>query len=125
MTKQQFLTTIYANEDQFQVAAYRFINANYPELRKLIFHVPNGGNRNQREAMKLKSMGTLAGCPDLVCISPVFGLELKMPNGVQSEKQKEIQAIWCANNVPYVIAYNAEQVINHLKKLLPCHREQD
>lgn len=123
MTKDTYLTTIYANEDQFQAATFAYINHNYPKLRKLIFHVPNGGMRSQREAMKFKSMGILPGCPDLVCVSPLFGLELKIPNGVQSPNQKIVESIWTNAGVPYFIAYGPQEVINHLSNILPCPKE--
>jgi hypothetical protein len=115
MTKEQFLTIDYKNEDQFQAFVYTFINHNYPILRKFIFHVPNGGHRNAREGMKLKSMGVLPGCPDLICIKPLFALELKMPKGVQSPAQKQIQDLW---GDIYHIAYSPKEVIDILDLVL-------
>lgn len=38
---------------------------NFPETRRLLFHIPNGGKRSPREAMKFKSMGVVKGIPDL------------------------------------------------------------
>jgi hypothetical protein len=115
MTKEQFLTIDYKNEDQFQALVFTFINHNYPILRKFIFHVPNGGHRNAREGMKLKSMGVLPGCPDLICIKPLFALELKMPKGVQSPAQKQIQDLW---GDIYHIAYSPKEVIDILDLVL-------
>lgn len=109
MTKQEFLTYEYRNEDQFQALVYRYINHNYPILRKFIFHVPNGGSRDKREGMKLKAIGVLPGCPDLICVKPLFALELKMPNGTQSPAQKQIQELWGSL---YHIAYSPQQVID-------------
>lgn len=115
MTKEQFLASNYKNEDQFQALVYIFINHNYPILRKFIFHVPNGGDRNAREGMKLKSMGVLPGCPDLVCVKPLFALELKMPKGTQSPAQKQIQELWGSM---YYIAYSAKEVIDIIDKIV-------
>lgn len=36
----------------------------YPQL-KYLFHIPNGGTRNLREAVELKAQGVKAGVPDL------------------------------------------------------------
>lgn len=36
----------------------------YPEL-EMLFHVPNGGSRNQIEAARLKAQGVKAGVPDI------------------------------------------------------------
>lgn len=60
----------------------------------LLFHIPNGGQRNSGEAGRLKAMGTVPGMPDL-CL-PVrtqkFGalyIELKKPGGKLSKAQEE------------------------------------
>ena len=66
----------------------------YPELG-LLFHVPNGGSRDPREAAHLKRQGVKSGVPDL-CLpvprGPFHGLfiELKrVKGGALSGRQKE------------------------------------
>lgn len=44
----------------------------YPELR-LLFHIPNGGSRNQIEAKHLKAQGVKPGVPDL-CLPVARGI---------------------------------------------------
>jgi hypothetical protein len=53
------------------------------------FHVPNGGYRKPTEAAILKSMGVVAGVPDVIAIrnGKVFALELKAPGGRATDKQ--------------------------------------
>ena len=57
----------------------------HPELR-LLFHIPNGGSRNQIEARHLKEQGVKPGVPDL-CLPVARGLwhglfiELKRQKG--------------------------------------------
>lgn len=75
----------------FQWAQYH--EQKYSEL-KLLFHVPNGGRRDKREAASLKRQGVKAGVPDLVLCSAhggYFGLyiELKAGKNKTSEKQNE------------------------------------
>jgi len=112
MTKEQFLTTIYKNEDQFTAATYRFINLNFPELRHFYFHVPN---ENQH---RLVSLGVLAGVPDFIFIKPsLLFLELKMPNGTLSPKQKALHQLWASNGIKITVAYNPAQVIDFLLTL--------
>lgn len=41
-----------------------FVRGKYPEL-DLIFHIPNGGKRNAKEAYYLKKQGVKSGVPDL------------------------------------------------------------
>jgi|SRR6478736_9229010 len=118
MTKNDYISKIFSNEDQFQAATYLYINNNYPKLRKLIFHVPNEGSRNPKEAMKLKSMGVLAGVPDLILLKPLCGIELKMPNGKVSPAQKELHGIWGEAGIKVYVCWNAEQVCNLIEELI-------
>ena len=77
--------------------------------------MPNGGSRDKREGMKLKAMGVLPGCPDLICVKPLFALELKMPNGSQSPAQKQIQELWGSL---YHIAYSPKEVIEIMDNMI-------
>ena len=47
----------------FEWAGY--MGGKHPELR-FMYHVPNGGRRNAREAAMLKAEGVKAGVPDIV-----------------------------------------------------------
>ena len=65
-----------------------------PELR-LLFHIPNGGKRNIREAVKLKRMGVRPGVPDLflsIARGGFHGLwiEMKTPKGQLSKEQRRM-----------------------------------
>lgn len=52
--------------EQERVIAWSLAHStSYPAL-KLLYHVPNGGKRNQAEAARLKKQGVKAGVPDLV-----------------------------------------------------------
>ncbi len=55
------------NEDQLQAAAWKLMWNEFPDLRHHIWHVPNGGSRNQAEGVKLKAMGVLEGVWDWHC----------------------------------------------------------
>lgn len=63
-----------------------------PELR-LLYHVPNGGYRNEIEAAHLKRQGVKRGVPDL-CLPVARGkyhglyIEMKTRNGKVSEWQE-------------------------------------
>jgi hypothetical protein len=58
------------------------------------FAVPNGGYRRPIEAAIMKSLGTIAGVPDIICIREghTFALELKADGGKPSAKQIETMA---------------------------------
>jgi hypothetical protein len=49
-----------------QAALMREIELRYPDVHRLIFHVPNGGHRHKLVAIKLKEQGVKAGVPDLI-----------------------------------------------------------
>ena len=91
-------------EDVEQTMLFRWAEMErnmYPELR-MMFHVPNGGQRNAIVAAKLKAQGVKPGVPDIVLPVARSGkhglfIELKREkSGTVSEKQKrwiaELQA---------------------------------
>lgn len=64
----------------------------YPAL-KLLFAVPNGGDRHKIVAAKMKREGVRAGVPDYVLMFPAQGfhglaVELKSQTGYASREQK-------------------------------------
>jgi hypothetical protein len=50
-----------ASELQIQANAYLHLFGNYPQLRGLLFHVPNGGERSSKiEGNQLRSAGVVS-----------------------------------------------------------------
>lgn len=79
--------------EQINVMEWARWNVNkYPEL-KWLHHIPNGGSRNKREAVKLKQMGVKAGVSD-ICLPYPKGIycglyiEMKFGNNGKTEEQK-------------------------------------
>lgn len=77
-------------EAQLQEACMRWAALQYPKL--LIWHCPNGGSRNIREAVNLKKQGVRAGVCDIHVDKACNGwhglkIELKTPNGKLSPAQ--------------------------------------
>src|SRR5262245_13782374 len=71
----------------------REVKGAYPVL-KLLYAVPNGGDRNLRVARKLKAEGVLAGVADLCLPAARRGyhglyIEMKSEVGVATKEQKE------------------------------------
>lgn len=67
-----------------------------PELR-MLFHIPNGGHRPIREAVKLKRMGTRPGIPDLFLAIARGGfhglwIEMKTTKGKLSKEQRRMMS---------------------------------
>lgn len=122
MTRQEFLNKIWENEDQMTADCFQYSHNNYPFLRGLFFHVPNGGLRNIREATKLKGMGVIPGEPDFVNLyNKVCGLELKMEkvrntkNGGLSDDQIKIHIKWRAAGREVYVIYNAIEFLDVLE----------
>lgn len=82
-------------EGRIQSDCFQWFNNNFPFLRGLMYHVPNGGTRNPIEANQFKAMGVVAGVPDLEFHfwRRTFFLECKTPTGIVSKEQKKIHQI--------------------------------
>lgn len=98
-------------ESNTQIACFEFFALAYPKLRPLFFAVPNGGNRNLREAARMKREGVTAGVADallLVSRGPYHGLavEFKTATGRQSPEQKKFQAAAEQQDYKYEICRN-------------------
>ena len=91
------------SEDQLQSECYQWAWNTFPDTRRLLFSVPNGGTRNTREAMKLKATGLTAGVADLLFLwhGKTFAFELKVGSNKQSENQK----LWEITATPHIEKY--------------------
>ena len=90
----------------------------WPELA-LLYHTPNGGKRNAKEAAKLKRMGVLAGVADLhlpVARGRYHGLyiEMKYDDGRILESQKAFMKAAAAQNYYCIVCYSAADAIEVL-----------
>lgn len=106
------------SEDKLQSECFKWFWNTFPSHRRCLFHVPNGGLRNKREATKFKAMGVIAGIPDLVLVhaGQLVGFELKTATGRVSEVQKQVHQAWKAQDVAVYIIRDLEtfqQIINN------------
>jgi hypothetical protein len=98
-------------EDDLQQICARYL-AYMPEI--FYCHVPNGGNRNAREAAKFKRMGVRAGIPDLLIFNPSgpyngLAIELKVKGGKVRPNQKEALERFKALGWLTVVVYSFDQ----------------
>ena len=80
-------------EAELQRVCVRWFRLQYPQY--LLFHVPNGGRRNAREAAFLKLEGVVAGIPDLFLAVGRHGfhglfIEMKAGKNTTTPAQKEM-----------------------------------
>lgn len=94
----------------------------HPEL-KWLYHCPNGGSRNQKEAVKFKQMGVKAGVSDL-CLPYPKGIycglyiEMKYGDGRQQPSQKEFLKDMASAGHFVSTCYSAEEAIEVIKAYL-------
>lgn len=82
-------------ESAEQQALFEWVEFNKKKIDELelIYHIPNGGKRNIREAARLKQEGVKAGVPDIhlpIAKGMHMGLwiEMKAPGGKLTDNQK-------------------------------------
>ena len=89
------------------------------DLRPVVFHVPNGGGRDAREAANLKVQGVLAGVPDLCIVLPcgeVVWVEMKARDGRVSGTQVLLHNHFNALGHEVITAYSAEEALAGLRR---------
>ena len=111
------------SEDQIQAKFYQEAYNTYPQIRGLLFSVPNGSTRHILEAQKLKATGLTPGIPDMVCLyNGPIGFEFKTDKGTLSPAQVKIHSIWTAAGIPVHIVRSAEAALeilnNHIKTII-------
>lgn len=101
---------LYKSEDRIQQECYIWFWNTYPELRKLLFAVPNGGARNAREGKKFKDTGVVAGVSDLIFLhqGTAYLIEMKTPTGTQSKDQIDWEGRVKKQGFDYFIARSLE-----------------
>ena len=111
-----------ATEQEIVINWCEYNSPRHPEL-KLIYHVPNGGSRNQLEAVNLKRQGVKAGVPDLnlpVALNGFHGLyiEMKFGKNKTTEKQKWWLEQLQQQGYKTAVCYGADEAIDTIKEYL-------
>lgn len=115
MTTPKFLSkqAVWKTEDQMTADTNMWISHNYEHLRGLYYHIANESVGNDNYRMKLWSMGVLSGAPDFCILLPIhWYLELKLPNGTLSPKQKSLHTKWRDNGIVVEVGWTAIEVVN-------------
>jgi hypothetical protein len=103
-------------ERPHQVALIKWVRSvmNIYPMLKLLYAIPNGGDRNLRVARKLKAEGVLAGVADLCLPAARRGyhglyIEMKSEEGVATKEQKEFLRDVSAEGYCAVIAQGVNE----------------
>lgn len=113
------------HEAREQEALFRwvaFARSGMPDL-DMLYHIPNGGSRNRKEAYNLKLQGVRAGVPDLclpVARGKFHGLYIELKYGTNKPTALQKQWMKRLENQGYAVAvcYGWEQAKEHLEKYL-------
>ena len=112
-------------EDTEQMYLFQWAELNsgkFPEL-DMLFHIPNGGKRDKREAARFKKMGVKAGVPDLflpLARGRYHGMfiEMKSPTGKRSGKQIEWMEKLTDNDYKAIVCYGWEEAALALRNYI-------
>lgn len=107
------------SEDQIQAKFYQEAYNTIPQVRGLLFSVPNGGTRNVIEAQKMKATGLTPGIPDIICLlNGPIGFEFKTDTGKLSSAQVRIHEIWYRAGIPVHVVRSSDEAMKILKSHL-------
>lgn len=110
-------------EDDHQAAFVEHFQKQYPKIFPLLFHIPNGGQRNILQAMRLKDAGVKPGVPDLFLALPLRGyhgmfIEMKSKNGRLSGDQKKMTALLRAQGFHVVVCHSSVDAMYESERYL-------
>ncbi len=116
-----------ANEQEILFRWAQLVRCTYPEL-DLLYHIPNGGSRNELEAASLKRQGVKAGVPDL-CLPVARGMhhglyiEMKYGKNKTSDQQEKWLDALAKQGYAVAVCYGFEEAQKVLIKYLEIGRK--
>jgi len=118
-------TNLDKSEIQIQAEMFQWAWNTFPQTRRLLFHVPNGGNRSAREGMQFKASGVIAGVPDLLFLwnDCAYGLEVKTQSGELSKVQSDLHKVWTDNGITIYIVRSLEEFQYYFKSIINKRKE--
>lgn len=110
-------------EDDMQAQCVAWYRYQYAATARLLFAIPNGGNRNAREGARLKGQGVTAGVPDTLLAVPVppyagLFLELKVGRNRPSPEQVAMLAALTAQGYRCAVVYSLAEFMAEIKAYL-------
>lgn len=111
-----------AQEQERLISWCSYQSCIYKEL-ELIYHIPNGGRRNKREAAALKRQGVKSGVPDLHLPVARSGynslyIEMKVGKNKCSDNQNKWIDMLLKEGHQVKVCYGAEEAIEEIMKYL-------
>lgn len=118
--------THHSNEGKIQAECFAWFWNDYPQYRKLLFHIPNENDRSDSNIIQgaiRKSLGVVAGVSDLILLVPMglyhgLCIEMKDEKGTQKPAQKEWQTLVEAQGYKYCLCRSLAQFKNVISDYL-------
>lgn len=103
-------------EHQIQASCIQWFRLQYPQLKNILFAIPNAARRSARNGAYMKEEGMLAGVSDLILLKSnrFYGalcIEMKRPGEYQKPIQKEWQKAVESVGNKYVVCRSLEKFI--------------
>lgn len=101
---------------QIQASCIQWFRLQYPQLKNILFAIPNAARRSARNGAYMKEEGMLAGVSDLILLKSnhFYGalcIEMKRPGEYQKPIQKEWQKAVESVGNKYVVCRSLEEFI--------------
>jgi hypothetical protein len=105
------------SELQIQAEIYKTTWAQLPQIRRLLFHVPNESTYNNGQQA---SSGVIPGTPDLFLLwaGRCIPIELKDQNGRCSKIQKTLHSLYHRNGFTVFLFNDATECISFIRKIV-------
>ena len=106
-------------ESKIQTTCMTWFKHQYPAISGLCFAVPSGGYRKPIEAKILSGEGVKAGISDIILLYPnskhnSLCIEMKIPGGKQTDKQREWQALAERHGNKYVVCHSLDEFMREV-----------
>jgi hypothetical protein len=118
------------SEEKEQQALVAWFTAQYPDMKDLLIHIPNGVNTSPRAGARLKLSGLKAGVPDLLlavttATSPGLWIEMKSKDGRVSLVQKKMHFQLINQRYKVVICHSWDEALTEIQYYLEGYKGKD
>lgn len=93
MDKDIYIDVPGQSEDALQQKCFFWFWNTYPNLRRLLFSVPNGGVRDPKEAKKLRLTGLTPGVSDFILLFKAIAYLIELKKDDKARQSRD-QRIW-------------------------------
>ncbi|MFA7616926.1 MAG: VRR-NUC domain-containing protein [Weeksellaceae bacterium] len=108
------------SEDKLQAQFFQYTWNTYPQLRRCMWAVPNGGYRNIQEAVKLKATGVIPGVWDIHVFykGKFYIIETKVGRNTLSKDQIRWRDLMEAQGAVSFVYYSMEEGKRIIEEIL-------